>query len=112
MKRRVVVTGVGLVTPLGTGTEKTWEGLLSGRSGIGPITRFDASAHASQIAAEVKDFDPAIWFEKKQAKNLDHFVQYGIAAAELAMQDSGLVVTEEPAAAWGDYPPLRNTMGC
>jgi len=95
VKRRVVVTGVGLVTPLGTGTEKTWEGLVSGRSGIGPITRFDASAHASQIAAEVKDFDPGSWFEKKQAKNLDLFVQYGIVAADLAMQDSGLVVTEE-----------------
>ena len=95
MKRRVVVTGVGLVTPLGTGTEKTWEGLVNGRSGIGPITRFDASAHASQIAAEVKDFDPSDWFEKKQAKTLDHFVQYGIAAAELAIQDSGLTVTEE-----------------
>lgn len=95
MKRRVVVTGVGLVTPLGTGTEKTWEGLVNGRSGIGPITRFDASAHASQIAAEVKDFDPTIWFEKKQAKNLDLFVQYGIAAADFAMQDSGLKITEE-----------------
>ncbi|MBW2328384.1 MAG: beta-ketoacyl-ACP synthase II [Deltaproteobacteria bacterium] len=95
MKRRVVVTGVGLVTPLGTGTEKTWEGLVNGHSGIGPITRFDASAHASQIAAEVKDFEPGDWFEKKQAKTLDHFVQYGIAAAELAMQDSGLTVTEE-----------------
>lgn len=95
MKRRVVVTGVGLVTPLGTGTEKTWEGLVNGRSGIGPITRFDASAHASQIAAEVKDFDPSAWFEKKQAKTLDHFVQYGIAAAELAIQDSGFTVTEE-----------------
>ncbi len=95
MKRRVVVTGVGLVTPLGTGTKKTWEGLLNGRSGIGPITRFDASAHASQIAAEVKDFEPSDWFEKKQAKTLDHFVQYGIAAAELAIQDSELTLTEE-----------------
>ncbi len=95
MKRRVVVTGVGLVTPLGTGTEKTWEGLVNGRSGIGPITRFDASAHASQIAAEVKDFDPTRWFEKKQAKNLDLFVQYAIAAAEFAMEDSGLEVSDE-----------------
>ena len=94
MKRRVVVTGVGLVTPLGTGTEKTWDGLVNGRSGIGPITRFDASVQASQIAAEVKDFDPALWFEKKQVKNLDFFVQYAVAAADLAMQDSGLEITE------------------
>jgi 3-oxoacyl-[acyl-carrier-protein] synthase II len=86
---------VGLVTPLGTGTDKTWEGLMSGRSGVGPITRFDASAHGCQIAAEVKDFDAAAWFEKKQVKNLDLFVQYGIAAAEFAMRDSGLKVTEE-----------------
>jgi 3-oxoacyl-[acyl-carrier-protein] synthase II len=67
---------------------------MAGRSGVGPITRFDASAHGCQIAAEVKDFDTAAWFEKKQAKNLDLFVQYGIAAAEFAMQDSGLEVTE------------------
>ncbi|MCI5146725.1 MAG: beta-ketoacyl-[acyl-carrier-protein] synthase II, partial [Candidatus Electrothrix sp. AR3] len=94
MKRRVVVTGVGLVTPLGTGTEKTWHGLVNGQSGIGPITRFDASAHAAQIAAEVKDFDAGIWFDKKQAKHLDHFVQYGIAAADMALQASGLEITD------------------
>ena len=95
MKRRVVVTGVGLVTPLGTGTEKTWQGLVNGRSGIGPITRFDASSHAAQIAAEVKDFTPERWFEPKQAKNLDLFVQYGVAAAVLAAEDSGLDINEE-----------------
>ncbi|RUM36013.1 MAG: beta-ketoacyl-[acyl-carrier-protein] synthase II [Desulfobulbus sp.] len=95
MNRRVVVTGIGLVTPLGTGTDKTWEGLLKGRSGVGPITRFDASAHAAQIAAEVKDFDPSLWFEKKQVKHLDLFVQYGIAAAVLALDDSGLTITDE-----------------
>lgn len=97
MKRRVVVTGVGLVTPLGTGTEMTWQGLVNGRSGIGPITRFDASAHAAQIAAEVKDFESARWFEPKQAKNLDLFVQYGVAAAVLAAEDSGLEISEEMA---------------
>jgi len=95
VNRRVVVTGIGLVTPLGTGTDKTWEGLLKGRSGVGPITRFDASAHAAQIAAEVKDFDPSLWFEKKQVKHLDLFVQYGIAAAVLALDDSGLTITDE-----------------
>jgi len=93
VRRRVVVTGIGLVTPLGTGTEKTWEGLVNGRSGVGPITRFDASAHAAQIAAEVKDFTPEKWFEKKQARNLDLFVQYAIAAADMAWKDSGLVVS-------------------
>jgi 3-oxoacyl-[acyl-carrier-protein] synthase II len=65
VKRRVVITGVGLVTPLGTGTDRTWRALVSGKSGIGPITRFDASNQASQIAAEVRDFDAERWFEKK-----------------------------------------------
>ena len=95
MKRRVVVTGVGLVTPLGTGTEKTWNNILAGQTGVGMITRFDASDHPSQIAAEVKDFDSSIWFEKKQVKHLDLFVQYGVAAADMAWQDCGLEVNEE-----------------
>ncbi|WP_446008546.1 beta-ketoacyl-ACP synthase II [Candidatus Electrothrix sp.] len=96
-QRRVVVTGVGLVTPLGTGTNKTWQRLVNGQGGIGLITRFDASAHSSQIAAEVKDFTPDLWFEKKQVKHLDHFVQYGIAAADMAVKASGLEITEEMA---------------
>jgi len=95
VKRRVVVTGVGLVTPLGTGTDKTWQALVRGKSGIAAITRFDASDQASRIAAEVKDFDPSLWFEKKQRKNLDHFVQYAVAAADMAWKDSGLSVTEQ-----------------
>lgn len=94
MKRRVVVTGIGLITPLGIGTEQTWNGLINGQSGIGPITRFDASDQASQIAAEVKDFTPEEWFEKKQAKNLDAFVQYAIAAADIAWKNSGLSITD------------------
>jgi 3-oxoacyl-[acyl-carrier-protein] synthase II len=97
VKRRVVVTGIGLITPLGIGTEQTWEALINGQSGIGPITRFDASDQASQIAAEVKDFNPEVWFEKKQAKNLDAFVQYAVAAAEIAWKNSGLSITEENA---------------
>lgn len=95
MKRRVVVTGIGLITPLGIGTEQTWQALINAQSGIGPITRFDASDQASQIAAEVKDFNPENWFEKKQVKNLDAFVQYAVAAADIAWKSSGLSITEE-----------------
>lgn len=95
MKRRVVVTGIGLVTPLGIGTEQTWNALINGQSGVGPITRFDASDQASQIAAEVKGFNPEDWFEKKQAKNLDAFVQYAVAAADIAWKNSGLSITDD-----------------
>ncbi|MCL2459363.1 MAG: beta-ketoacyl-ACP synthase II [Desulfobulbus sp.] len=95
MKRRVVVTGIGLVTPLGIGTEQTWQALINGQSGIGPITRFDASDYASRIAAEVRGFDPEAWFEKKQAKNLDLFVQYAVTAADIAWKDSGLSITDD-----------------
>ena len=95
MKRRVVVTGVGLVTPLGIGTGPTWEALISGKSGVGPITRFDVTAYASQIAAEVRGFNVDAWFDKKQAKNVDLFVQYAVAAADMAWQDSGLSINEE-----------------
>jgi 3-oxoacyl-[acyl-carrier-protein] synthase II len=94
VKRRVVVTGIGLITPLGIGTEQTWNALINGQSGIGPITRFDASDQASQIAAEVKGFDPEQWFEKKQVKNLDAFVQYAVAAADIAWKSSGLSITD------------------
>jgi 3-oxoacyl-[acyl-carrier-protein] synthase II len=84
-----------LITPLGIGTEQTWNALINGQSGIGPITRFDASDQASQIAAEVKGFDPELWFEKKQVKNLDAFVQYAVAAADIAWKSSGLSITED-----------------
>jgi 3-oxoacyl-[acyl-carrier-protein] synthase II len=95
MKRRVVVTGLGLVTPLGTGVGKSWNNLCAGVSGIDLITRFDTSDFAVKIAAEVKDFNTEDFFEKKQAKNLDLFVQYGLAAADMAVKDSGFEVTEE-----------------
>lgn len=95
MNRRVVVTGVGLVTPLGTGTEKTWQNIVNGVCGIDTITRFDISNSAVTIAAEVKDFDPDAFFEPKKAKHLDLFVQYGLAAAILASRDSGFTVNEE-----------------
>jgi 3-oxoacyl-[acyl-carrier-protein] synthase II len=95
VKRRVVVTGIGLITPLGIGTEQTWNALINGQSGIGPITRFDASDQASQIAAEVKGFNPEDWFERKQVKNLDPFVQYAVAAADIAWKNSGLSITDD-----------------
>ncbi len=90
--RRVVVTGMGLVTPLGTGIEKNWEALMAGRSGIGPITRFDVSDFAARIAGEVRDFDPHDWIEKKDVKKMDLFIQYAVGAAEQAMRQSGLKI--------------------
>jgi len=92
MKRRVVVTGTGLVTPLGTGTEKTWRNLCAGQSGIGPITRFDTSDYGVKIAAEVKDFNAEDHIEPKLARHLDLFVQYAVAAAGMALQESGLKI--------------------
>lgn len=103
MKRRVVVTGLGLVTPLGTGVDKTWTALCEGKSGIGRITRFDASAFPSQIAAEVKDFDPADFIEKKEIKKMDRFIHFGVAAAKMAVGDAKLQVTEANAESIGVY---------
>ena len=101
MARRVVVTGVGLVTPLGTGVEKTWNGLCAGKSGIDLITRFDTTDYAVKIAAEVKDFNAEDYIDPKTAKHLDLFVQYAVAAAEMAFADSGFPVTEENSARVG-----------
>ncbi|MGZ3620202.1 MAG: beta-ketoacyl-ACP synthase II [Candidatus Binataceae bacterium] len=95
--RRVVVTGLGLVTPLGTGIEKNWEALMAGRSGIGPITRFDVSDFAARIAGEVRDFDPHDWIEKKDVKKMDLFIQYALGAAEQAMRQSALKIDESNA---------------
>ena len=92
MNRRVVVTGVGLVSPLGVGTDATWEGLCAGRSGAGRITKFDPSAFSSQIAHEVKDFDPLQFVEKKDVKKMDAFIHYAIAASRMAVTDAGLVI--------------------
>lgn len=94
-RRRVVVTGVGLVTALGTGTEETWKGLCEGRSGVGRITRFDPSQFSVQIAAEVKDFEPLKWFDKKDLKKMDYFIYYAVAAADFAMKQSGLAIRPE-----------------
>ena len=95
--RRVVVTGVGVVSPLGTGVEKNWDALMKGQSGVGPITRYDASELPTQIAAEVKDFNADDFIDKKEQKKMDLFIQYALAASELAMQDSGFQVTDENA---------------
>ena len=94
MKRRVVVTGLGLVTPLGTGVDKTWKNLCAGQSGIGPISRFDASEYEVKIAAEVRDFQVEDYIDKKAAKHMELFVQYAVAAAKMALDDAGLIVTE------------------
>jgi len=103
LKRRVVVTGLGLVTPLGIGVEKTWPAIIAGTSGVGRITRFDASDLPSQIAAEVKDFDPADFIEKKEIKKMDKFIQFGVAAAKMAVEDSGLRITDAIAERVGVY---------
>lgn len=87
--RRVVITGIGLVTPLGVGTAKTWSGVLAGRSGIGPITRFDASKHETRFGGEVRDFDPLTFIDRKEVRKMDRFIQFALAAAELAVADAG-----------------------
>jgi 3-oxoacyl-[acyl-carrier-protein] synthase II len=92
MKRRVVVTGTGLVTPLGTGTEKTWRNLCAGKSGIGLITRFDTTDYSVKIAAEVKDFNAVDFIEPKLARHLDPFVQYGVATAGMALNEAALSI--------------------
>jgi 3-oxoacyl-[acyl-carrier-protein] synthase II len=92
-----------LLTPLGIGTETSWEAIRSGRCGIGPITRFDASAFSCRIAGEVKDFDPARYIEKKEIKKMGRFIQFAIAAAECALASSGLKVTPETAEQVGVY---------
>lgn len=93
-RRRVVVTGLGLVTPLGTGVEKNWQAIREGRSGISTIARFDASAFPTRIAGEVRDFRPEEFIDKKEIKKMDLFIQYAVAAADMAMKGSGLVIDD------------------
>ncbi len=101
--RRVVVTGLGLVTPLGTGLEKTWQALCAGKSGVRRITRFDATGYASQIAGEVTDFDPAHFIEKKEIKKMDTFIHFAVGASQMAVDDAGLKVTPDSAERVGVY---------
>ncbi len=97
MDRRVVVTGLGLITPLGIGVQKTWAALCAGKSGIGPITRFDTSGFDSKIAGEVKDFHPEDFLPRKEAKRMQLFIAYAVAAARMAVENSGLVINSSNA---------------
>ncbi|MBL8603939.1 MAG: beta-ketoacyl-ACP synthase II [Myxococcales bacterium] len=101
---RVAVTGLGLVTPLGLDRATSWAALLAGRHGAGPITRFDASAYRTRFACEVKDFDPETFIERKKVKECDRFIQFALAAAQMAWQDAGLGASLGPVA--------RERMGC
>ena len=96
-KRRVVVTGLGMLSPLGLNSEETWRRLLAGESGIGEITHFDSSNYSTRFAGQINDFDPLEYIEKKETKKMDRFIQLGIAAGKQAMADSGLTITEDNA---------------
>ncbi|WP_370693550.1 beta-ketoacyl-ACP synthase II [Nitrospira tepida] len=102
-RRRVVVTGLGAVTPLGTGVEKTWNAICAGQSGIARITRFDPAGYDAQIAGEVKDFDPAQFIEKKEIKKMDAFIHYAVGAAQMAVDDAGYKIAPEEATRVGVY---------
>jgi 3-oxoacyl-[acyl-carrier-protein] synthase II len=93
-KRRVVITGLGMVTPHGTGLEKSWKGLIEGRPAIGKITFFNPEGISCQIAAEVPDFDIDRFIETKEQKKMDRFIHFGLAAATMSIEDSGLKITD------------------
>ncbi|HEU0036397.1 MAG TPA: beta-ketoacyl-ACP synthase II [Kofleriaceae bacterium] len=103
--RRVVITGIGLVTPIGNDLETTWSSLLAGKSGAGPITQFDATHFATKFACEVKGLDTSKWFDKRELKHLDRFLQFGVAAAMMAVEDAGLgtKVPQGQEDRWGSY---------
>lgn len=100
-KRRVVVTGLGTLSPLGLSTDTTWRRILAGESGIGDITHFDCSNYSTRFAGQINDFDPQDYIDKKETKKMDRFIQLGIAAGKQALQDSGLEVTPENASRVG-----------
>lgn len=103
MSRRVVVTGIGLVTPLGIGTEDSWKALLAGKSGIGPITRFDTTGFATRIAGQVNAWDPTRWMMSREAKSMDIFIQYAVGAGMMAVEDAGLKIEGELAERTGVF---------
>src|SRR2546428_10083004 len=94
-RRRVVITGIGMITPLGSSVEKSWDGLLAGRSGIGQITRFDPTGLETTIAGEVGDFDPLEYMDRKEMRRADRFVQFAVAVATQALGDAKLQITPE-----------------
>lgn len=96
-KRRVVITGIGGVTPLGNTIEETWEAIKAGKSGVGPLTRLDSDQYPAKVAAEVKDFNIEDYIERKEARKMDRFTHYALAASIMAMKDSGLVIDEKTA---------------
>lgn len=96
-----MVTGLGVVTPIGIGKETFWQNLIAGKSGVGPITHFDATAYSSQIAAEVKDFNPGDYLDKKEARRLVRFIQFAVAASQLAAKDAALTINSDNAAEIG-----------
>lgn len=102
-KRRVAITGVGILSPVGKGVDQNWDSIISGKSGITTISHFDASGFPSSVAGEVKDFDPADYMPAKEAKRMDRFIQLGVAAGVDAIKDSGIEVTEENAERIGVY---------
>ena len=95
-RRRVVITGVGMVTPLGNDHESTWASLIAGESGAGPITRFDPSEYAVRFACELKDYEPTTWIDRKQVRRMDVFSQFALSAARMAEADSGIDISREP----------------
>ena len=94
-KRRVVVTGIGAVTPLGNDADTTWKGILEGKSGVGPMTRVNADEYPAKVAAEVKDFNPEVFIEKKDARKMDRFTQFAVASALMAVKDANLTINED-----------------
>jgi 3-oxoacyl-[acyl-carrier-protein] synthase II len=120
--RRVVITGIGLVTPLGNNLEETWKGLVEGKSGAGPITRFDSTQYATHFACEVKNWDSTPYLDKREAKHLDRFLHYAVGAGLMAMEDAGFADRKVPAGEedrWGCYvgagmggiETIENTLG-
>ena len=96
-KRRVVITGLGIVSPVGNTVAEAWDNIINGRGGIAPITRFDASTLPTRIAGEVKNFNAGDWMSPKEVRRMDTFIHFGLAATKMALDDSGLIVTEQNA---------------